>query len=112
MEERAVPKARRVDTSRNAHGRDCDCALGDHCARSTPEREGRFSLLSDTINGALKLAHRERTSERGEKSLTTSISTRYKCCGIPHVRSSCTAFIVPPTKLIALRDAITVLSKS
>jgi hypothetical protein len=35
-----------------------------------------YPILSTT----LKLVHRERTSERGEKSLTTSISTRYKCC--------------------------------
>ena len=39
-----------MDSSRDAHGRDCDCDLGGDCARSASKREGRPPLLSDALN--------------------------------------------------------------
>lgn len=46
------------------------------------------ALLFDTLDGA-KPVHRGRTSGKGEKFLTTSISMHYSsCCNIPLVRSS------------------------
>jgi len=102
-----------VDSSRNAYGRDCDCAAGDHRSRPTPERKGMLPLLFDTLNSP-EPVHRERTSEKGEKFLTTSISTRCSpCWDIPHVRySACIAFVALPTKHITPRAVIMILPNS
>lgn len=59
-----------MDPSRNTHGRDCDRALSDNCARSASKREGGLPLLFDILDGT-EPTHRGRTSEKGEKFLIT-----------------------------------------
>jgi hypothetical protein len=77
--------------SRNTYGRDCDCALGDHCARSTLEREGgiRLYLIPSTILNQFT----ERGRARKEKSFS------------PHQfrRTIDPAAIYPMYDLLALR---------
>ena len=100
LEKGVVSETRRMDSSCNAYGCSCDCALGDDCTRSTPEREGELSLPSDILRDA-KFIHRERTNEKGEKYPTTSTSMHYSPhLNIPHVPSSHNVFIVLPTPRI------------
>lgn len=85
LEEGVVSETRRVDPSRDAHGRNRDSALGVDCARTTPEREGTLPLPPVTLDGS-EPNYRERTNEKEERFLTTSISTRYRTCySRPHV---------------------------
>jgi hypothetical protein len=95
LEEGVVPETRRVDPSRDSDCRHCDCALGVDRACSTPEREGRLFLLLITISSS-ELNHREKTNEKEERFLTTSISTRYRIYPMYDLLS--TTLVVQPTK--------------